>query len=417
MIFSELSPNTQKDDFQIVLNRIIRPGKYLEGDYPGKINDWFKQHLRAEIVFSYDSGRSALFAILKGLGIKKGDEVALQAFTCVAASNPIIWKGAKPLFIDIDPKTYTIDADDLRRKITPKTKAIIVQHTFGYPADIREVLDIACPKGIYVIEDCAHSIGGESGGKKLGTFGDAAFFSFGRDKAISASFGGVAVTRDKTLRMKLEKEYRTMKYPRKMWITRQMLYTIVGYLTRKYYTTAALGKFIHAAFLKTGLIHLPTSRGENKHAHIPEHALSKLPDAFAHIAYHQIEKLEKMNKNRNYICKYYLKELSELASSAFILPGWNMTDSIYPVRLPILVQNRRDIIDYAKIHGVILGNWYEVPVAPKAVDQRKAGYVIGSCKQAESVSQRVINLPIHGTMTWEEAKNVINIIKLYFQSN
>ena len=71
MIFSELSPNTQKDDFQIVLSRIIRPGRYLEGDYTGKVNDWFKQHLGAENVFSYDSGRSALYAILKGFGIEK----------------------------------------------------------------------------------------------------------------------------------------------------------------------------------------------------------------------------------------------------------------------------------------------------------------------------------------------------------
>ena len=120
--------------------------------------------------------------------IGEGDEVLVQAFTCVAVPNSVLWAQATPVYADIDA-TLNIDPIDVEKKITNRTKAIIVQHTFGIPADMDALVALAKKHNILLIEDCAHSLGATYKGKKVGTFGDAAFFSFGRDKVVSSVFG------------------------------------------------------------------------------------------------------------------------------------------------------------------------------------------------------------------------------------
>ncbi len=98
-------------------------------------------------------------AILNSLGLEKDSEVLLQAFTCNAAVNPIIWSGLKPVFVDVNEETFNMDAEDLRRKISSKSKAVMVQHTFGLPAYMDEILEICQQNNLILIEDCAHSLG------------------------------------------------------------------------------------------------------------------------------------------------------------------------------------------------------------------------------------------------------------------
>ena len=208
-----LSPNTQKDDVILALRLLLKPRVWIKGKETIKLENDFKKYLGCPFAFSFDSGRSSLLAILKCLGIGPGDEVLLQAFTCVAVVNPILWVGAKPVFVDIEKDGFNMDPVDLKKKITKRSKVLIVQHTFGQPARLQQILKIARNHRLLVVEDCAQALGAEYQGRKVGTFGIAAIFSFGRDKVISSVFGGMAVTSDSQLGEKLEDFQKNLKFP------------------------------------------------------------------------------------------------------------------------------------------------------------------------------------------------------------
>src|SRR3989344_3562099 len=120
-----LSPNTEPDDVWLAFKLLFQPWRWQKGSVEVILQQEFKY------AFAFNSGRSALMAILDSLGIEKGSEVLLQAFTCNAVPNPILWSGLKPVFVDVDKETFNIDVEDLKRKIGPKSRAVIVQHTFG----------------------------------------------------------------------------------------------------------------------------------------------------------------------------------------------------------------------------------------------------------------------------------------------
>ncbi|MBU2579123.1 aminotransferase class I/II-fold pyridoxal phosphate-dependent enzyme, partial [Patescibacteria group bacterium] len=139
-----LSPNTEKDDIFLALKLIFQPWKWKVSvsrrdnqrkSANKKLEQEFKKYFRVKYAFSFNSGRTALMAILEALELNQGDEILLQSFTCNAVVNPILWTRLKPVFIDCDEKTFNIDCEDLKRKIGPKSKAVLVQHTFGLPAD------------------------------------------------------------------------------------------------------------------------------------------------------------------------------------------------------------------------------------------------------------------------------------------
>ena len=169
-----LSPNTEKDDVNLAIKERFKKSKK---NYIEIFENNFKKHLSFKYVFSLNSGRSALMLILKALDIKAHDEIIVQAFTCNAVINPILQKKAKPIYIDVD-KTLNIDPKKIEARITKKTKAIIIQHTFGYPAEIEEIQKIAKKHNLFLIEDCAHALGAKYNNEYCGTFGDVAFFSF-----------------------------------------------------------------------------------------------------------------------------------------------------------------------------------------------------------------------------------------------
>ena len=133
----------------------------------------------------YYRGRVAQAAILNALGIGQGDKVAIQAFSCLAVPEGVYATGAEPIYIDIEENGYNLCPDSLSERITPKTKAIIVQHTYGIPAQLDKIMAIAKDNGILIIEDCCHSLDGKYNSKQLGTFGVAAFYSFEWGKPIA----------------------------------------------------------------------------------------------------------------------------------------------------------------------------------------------------------------------------------------
>src|SRR3989344_6097909 len=194
-----LSPNVQKDDVVLAFKLLFKPWTWKKGLAVQKLEEEFKKYLGVKYAFSFNSGRSSLYAILKALDLPKGSDVLLQAFTCNAVPNPVLWAGLNPVYVDCG-NDFNSEVESYK---VESYKAAIVQHTFGLPAKIEEISTIVRQKGGVVIEDCAHALGAKYNDKLVGTFGDAAFFSLARDKVISCVYGGMAVTNNDEIGKKL----------------------------------------------------------------------------------------------------------------------------------------------------------------------------------------------------------------------
>jgi len=179
-------PSLGKEEIEAV-NAVIRSGMIAGGEKVVQFEEALAQSLGGGFAAACSSGTAALFLALKALGIGQGDEVALPAFVCTAPLYALISCGASPLLIDIEPSGFNLDPADLRKKITKRTKAVILPHMFGFPASLDEVLSL----GIPVIEDCAMSIGASYQGKPVGSFGVVSIFSFYATKVITTGEGGM----------------------------------------------------------------------------------------------------------------------------------------------------------------------------------------------------------------------------------
>ncbi|MFH1721664.1 MAG: DegT/DnrJ/EryC1/StrS family aminotransferase [Candidatus Altiarchaeota archaeon] len=145
------------------------------------------------------NGTVALHLALEALGIESGDEVLIPSLTFIATANAVHYTGAKPVCVDSEPETWNLDVEDLRKKITSKTKAIVPVHLYGHPCEMDEILEVAEENDLLVVEDCAEAHGAEYKKKKVGSFGDAGVFSFYANKVITTGEGGAIVTDDDEL--------------------------------------------------------------------------------------------------------------------------------------------------------------------------------------------------------------------------
>lgn len=173
---------------------VIRDRNLASYKYIIKFQEDFKKYIGTEHALAVSSGTASLHLALRALEIKEGDEVIVPSFTFVAAVNVIKYMNAKPVFIDIKKNDFCLDENQLESLITPRTKAIMVVHMFGNPCNMNRIMEIARKHNIYVIEDCAESLGSEYDGKKTGSFGDIACFSFYGNKYITTGEGGMCVT-------------------------------------------------------------------------------------------------------------------------------------------------------------------------------------------------------------------------------
>ncbi|MBN1915727.1 aminotransferase class I/II-fold pyridoxal phosphate-dependent enzyme [Candidatus Dojkabacteria bacterium] len=411
-IFIAASPNTQKDDVCLAFKQLLWPfGWYSKKpvkEFEGAVQDY----LGLKNAIAVDSARSAFYLTLKALGIGFGDEVLLPSFTCVVIVNPVLWVGAKPVFVDINRKNFNIDFSDLEKKVTPKTKAILVQHTFGIPVEMEKVTAFAKKHNLKIIEDLAHSIGGKYKGKTLGTFGDASVLTFGIEKVISTVRGGMVVTNDRNLAQKLREKvsscprmglYRTFTslFNPVFWVITKPLY----YLGIKKIT---LGRFfiaISRLMNATGQMIEKEEYAGQKPGFIP----SKMPGTLAKLGLNQMKKLEKYNKHRKQIGNLYFEKLSKIASSEIIYYYPKKMSECSLLRYPILVKNPDLIHAKAKKNRIILGNWYERMFHIPVENLELIGYKKETAKNAEWVARHIINLPIYWAIN---EKSVIAISQI-----
>jgi len=416
-----LSPNTEKEDVLLVLKLLFQPHRWqkkLPEARPRatEIEEEFKKYFGVKYAISFNGGRAGLMAILAAMEIKSRDEVLLQGFTCNSAVNPILNRGAKPVFVDID-STLNLNPEDLKKKITPKSKAVMIQHTFGWPAQIEEILKIA--KGgapnLYLIEDCAHALGAKYQGKFCGTFGDAAFFSFGRDKIISSVFGGMVITNNEKMGERIKKFRDKLDYPSNFWIFQQLLHPILinCLILPAYGLNQYLGRLLLGLFHKLSILSKSVYKKE-KRGKIPKYFPKRFPNALATLALNQFRKLERFNKHRQKTASFYEKELK---NTGFNLPLDKSQEGRTPafMRYPILTEKNTDkILKTARKRKIFLDDgWRKTPVVPPDTNIDKMGYHWGTCPRVEKVAQNIVNLPTHINISQKEAKKIVDFFKKY----
>lgn len=210
---------------------ISSKGKFIP-EFEGR----FAEYVGARHAIAVTNGTIALHLALVALGIGPGDEVILPTLTYVASANAISYTGATPVFVDSVASTWQMDPADVRRKITPRTRAIMPVHLYGHPCDMRELVSIAKEHGLFVVEDCAEAIGSRIGDQHVGTFGDIGIFSFFGNKTITTGEGGMVVTNDETLSTRLSRfKGQGLAAHREYW------HDIIGYNYRMTNICAAIG--------------------------------------------------------------------------------------------------------------------------------------------------------------------------------
>jgi dTDP-4-amino-4,6-dideoxygalactose transaminase len=403
-----LSPNTSLPDYFLAVWSLFQPWKWQSFQKTHQLEAEFQKRFGFQETVALDSGRAGLYLALKMAGAGKGDEVLIQSFTCLVVPAAVIWTGARPVYVDID-KTLNLDPKNLETKITPKTKAVIVQHTFGYPAQMQEILRIAQKYRILIIEDCAHCLGAKYQGRALGTLGDIAVFSFGRDKVISSVFGGLVAANRPDLAAKLKKIKSQLRpIPRKL-VFQGLFHPVVFSLILPFYNKGHLGKGLAVISQKLGLfarVISPCEKRLKKPAYLP----ARLSSPLAGMALFQLKRLERFNNKREKIAEFYKKELNGLKSLEF-LPKPRPRDKAIYLRLGVLVQNRDKFLRRAAQRGIYLGDWYWPVIAPGYMELKKLGYQKHSTPRAEQASRKILNLPTYPALTIRQAQKVVNLIK------
>ncbi len=181
------------------VKKVLESGFLAEGKVSRELESKFAEYIGTKYATVTTNGTTALFTALDAMGVGPGDEVITTPFTFIASANTITQLGAIPVFVDIDPETYNIDPDLIEKAITDKTKAIMPVHIFGNPADMKRIMEIAESHDLFVLEDACQAHGATIDGKKVGSFGHAASFSFYATKNMMTGEGGIITTNDEEL--------------------------------------------------------------------------------------------------------------------------------------------------------------------------------------------------------------------------
>jgi len=406
-----LSPNTDFDDFAEALKTILDFRHLYKGPYLLKLTDCFRNYLKVKDVYFFNSGRSALYCLLKAFGVGKDDEVIIQGFTCMAVPDPIIWLGAKPVYADID-RSLNIDPRSIEQAVSKKTRAIIVQHTFGLPAQIAKIKKIAQKFNLVLIEDCAHALGTVTNGIPIGKFGDAAFFSFGRDKIISSVFGGSAILNRTGLKYKsnLEGIYKKLTDVDNKWLISQILHPLAFFFILPLYNLY-LGKLLLHLLIKFRILTKPVDQVELS-GRKPKGFPARFPNALARLALLQLKKLKQMNKRRLEISSIYFKYLDRLNSISLPVADRKV---IY-LRYNIMTCERDNLYRFFRRHNILLGRWYSNVIDPLGVDFARINYRPGSLPRCESIAKTSLNLPTYPYLTDKQVYKIVELLKKYESS-
>lgn len=331
-----------------------------KGHFVSDFERAFAGYIGKDFATGVFNGTVAIHLAMVALGIKEGDEVIVPTFTYVASANPIMMVGAKPVFVDSLMDGWQMDPSDVERKITRKTKAIVVVHLYGHPCDMDAIMAIAKKHNLYVIEDCAEAIGSEYKGKKVGSFGHISCFSFFGNKTITTGEGGMVMTDDPVL-YEMCCHYKAQGVSK----TREYWHDVVGYNYRMTNIQAAIGLA-------------------------------------------QLEKIEEKVSNKEMLGQWYQKYLAE-TPLVFHTPNPGVRHTYW--MCSVLARNEQDRINLRKY---LADNGVETrPTFPTI--HKMPMYSTGETfPVGEELSGRGINLPSYPALQEQDIINICQIIKDFY---
>src|SRR5262245_59537050 len=191
---SHSQPTIDEKDLAAVRD-VLKSGHLAQGSKVREFEKTVARRVRVKDAVAVNSGTSALHLVLLALGVTPKDEVIIPSFVCTALLNAVLYVGAKPIIVDVDKNSFNICPQEVKRKMTARTKAVIAAHMFGYPADMKSLLRLGVP----VVEDCAQTIGGDCQGKPVGSWGKASICSFYATKMLTSTEGGMVLSNDTKL--------------------------------------------------------------------------------------------------------------------------------------------------------------------------------------------------------------------------
>lgn len=347
-------------EIDLVIKKVLVKSEFILGEEVELFEKEFSRYLKVKYAIGVASGTAALHLGLVALGIEAGDEVITTPLTFMATVEPVIWLGAKPVFVDVDSKTYNIDPELIEEKITKKTKGIIAVHLYGQPCEIDKILKIAKKYNLFVIEDCAQAHGASFKGKKVGGFGDVGCFSFFPAKNLGCyGDGGMVVTDNKRVagKIKLLRNHgRREKYRHK----------IIGYGERL--------DALQAAILRV-----------------------------------KLKYLDEWNRKRRRKARLYNKLLRK---TDFILPYEDKKGKHVYYTYVIRAKKRDELKSYLENQGIQTNIYYPIPLHLQPA-LRYLGYKKGDFPVAEKACREIISLPLCSEIGSDKIKYIVLKIKSF----
>jgi len=368
-----------------------RPELWQSGSAIRQLERLFADYLGVRHAYSFWGGRVSLSAILEALELGEGDEVILPGYTCVVVPNALLYRGIRPSYADIDPFAFDLTATEIEHLVTRRTKAVILQHTFGLVGDIDLILNVARRHNLFVIEDCAPALGAEYKGEKVGTFGDAAFFSMEQSKVITTQMGGMAVTNDEGLGQRLKDIQAGAAFPEPREIEARLWRFIYNYFSsRPKSGLISGGLFRCLARLLGKEIDIISTTAQEVASVQPQGYGRRLPNALAALGIRQLRDLDVYNQRRYESARQYDEWVIKNGGQPIpVLPG---TEPVY-LRYPIYVQDKEEFSHAMWEFGIDPGVWFTDVIHPKGTDWCKLNYTGGKCPNAEFAVEHVANLP------------------------
>ena len=340
------------------VTEVLKSGMLAQGPKVDEFQNKFAKYVEAKYGIATSSGTTALHTALVAAGIKPGDEVITTPFTFAATSNSILYTQAKPVYADIDAKTFNLDPAKIEEQITDKTKAIVPVHLYGQPADMDGILEIAQKYNLKVIEDAAQAHGAVYKGKKIGSIGDFGCFSFYPTKNMTTGEGGMVTTNDE-------------EYAEKAGMVR-------AHGESKRYEQSLLGYNY------------------------------RMTDIAASIGLVQLKHIDEFNKIRNENAKYLSEGLADVEGITTPVVADNVTHVFH--QYTIRVSKDRDTFQKFLTDNQI-GTGIHYPIVLYKQPYYQALSITGNCPLAEEAASQVISIPVHPSLTTEEIDTIIDTIK------
>lgn len=377
-----------KNELLKEIGELFDSTSFIMGEHVKRFEEEFSSYVGVKHSISVGNGTDALVIALKALDIKEGDEVITTPFTFFATAESISRVGATPVFVDVELDTYNIDVTKIEDKITDKTKAILPVHIFGNPCDMKTICEIAKKHNLYVVEDACQAIGSSIEGKKIGSWGDVACFSFFPTKNLGCAGDGGMITTNNDDIATICRAYRTHGSGKDGSNAYEIL-------------TGDKGE-IDIEGTTDNTVYNPL-----KYYNYLVGYNSRLDEIQALVLRKRMLHFEEYTEDRIHSAKYYNEKL---INNSFVTPKTH-SDKRHVFHLYILQTDKRsELTEYLNSNDIATGIYYQVPLhLQKAMI--KYGYKEGSCPNAEFLSNRTFAIPLFPLMTMEEKDYILDKLK------